>query len=118
MIYSDVEYRRRARLKRKARRCRIKAVTKRLQDIKNLLMNTKVIKKRKKKPRKDYYNSQFWQWLQDPALNDPNTAEGKLFRRLYRVPYPVYLDLLEKCKTFELFGTNEHHICSKVFCAK
>lgn len=48
MIYSDVEYRRRARLKRKARRCRIKAVTKRLQDIKNLLMNTKVIKKRKK----------------------------------------------------------------------
>jgi len=109
MIYSAEEYARRALLKRRSRRSRFKILSKRLKELRELIAKEKKKKKRKRKGKKDWENSNMWRELQDPDINNPTSMAGKFFRRLHRVPYPVFVDLVDKCKKHNLFGTNENH---------
>ncbi len=46
--------------------------------------------------RKNYMLSNWSVMLEDPRIKNPQTREGKLFRRRFRVPYPIYEQLLSK----------------------
>eukprot|EP00965_Chrysotila_dentata_P092956 3069148-Pleurochrysis_carterae.AAC.1 len=62
--------------------------------------------------------------LQDPGITDPNSYEGKLFRRRFRVPYSVYMTLLARTQVERSFcdksvgdgkrGPPRHPVCLKV----
>ena len=45
--------------------------------------------------RRDYFDSSWWKVVTDPLVANPTSAPGKLFRRRFRVPYPVFQDLME-----------------------
>jgi hypothetical protein len=61
---------------------------------------------RKRLPRQK--DSDFWEtaWgrrLLHPDTQNPKSRLGKLFRRRFRLPYPVFLDFVEKCKHYNIF---------------
>jgi len=58
--------------------------------------NLNRFKPRQRKPPVDFNKSQWMMMLQDEGLRQPDSAVSKKFRRRFRVPYPVYLDLLDK----------------------
>ena len=45
--------------------------------------------KYKSKTVEDYEDSAWARFLKRPGVKDPGTKDGKLFRRRFRVPYPV-----------------------------
>lgn len=48
-----------------------------------------------------------------------SSREGKLFRRRFRVPWDVFVDLLQKCKEKKLFGENsllQFDCCGSTIC--
>ena len=96
-------------LKRRARRKQLRLLSKRLKEFRNSLLAQTSKTKRKRKLKTNWEITNWWQDLQNPAIRDPTTEEGKEFRRLHRVPYPVFIDLIEKCKRYNLFGANEYH---------
>ena len=50
--------------------------------------------KRQSRPRYRY-EDMFWsQFLLDPDIRDPKTESGRQFRRRFRVPYDVYVAIL------------------------
>ena len=57
----------------------------------------KRVKKRTPKPRPDYDQSTWAIFMRDPDIRDPTSAAGKLFRRRFRVPYPLYQRLYQMC---------------------
>lgn len=52
--------------------------------------NCKPKRHRRSKPPVNYLTSVWWEMLQDPRIKDPKSDEGKLFRRRFRVPFPVF----------------------------
>ncbi len=48
------------------------------------------VKTRKVKPRADYANSAWARTIGDEAIMDPLSDEGRLFRRRFRVPFPIF----------------------------
>lgn len=54
-------------------------------------------------PRKNQNESTWAHMLLDPRIQDPTTREGKLFRRRFRVPYPIYVYLLNICNEYRWF---------------
>ena len=44
----------------------------------------------------DYEDSAWARFLRRPDIKDPGTKDGKLFRRRFRVPCPVFVD---NCRT-------------------
>ena len=52
--------------------------------------------KYKRKTIEDYDDSAWARFLRRPGVKDPGTKDGKLFRRRFRVPYPVFQDI---CRT-------------------
>jgi hypothetical protein len=80
-----------------AKRVNQSAVTIRRQNVKKL---------RNKRARdefgslilKNYEDTEWSKLLNDPEVHDPTTKIGKKFRRRFRVPYPVFVDLLEMAK--------------------
>ena len=59
-----------------------------------------------------YWHSTWGQLITKLAAMDGGPSiesrDGKLFRRRFRVPYPVYCDLVSKCLEKKLFGENAH----------
>ena len=62
--------------------------------IKEIPMKSKRMRNRNQ--GKDYYTSNWMQLLEDPMLHDPTSSIAKKFRQRFRVPYPVFVDLLNK----------------------
>ena len=52
--------------------------------------------KYKSNPIEHYEDSAWARFLRRPDIKDPGTKDGKLFRRRFRVPYPVFVDI---CRT-------------------
>ena len=48
--------------------------------------------------RPDYDASTWGRMLRDPGLSDPNSSSSKVFRSRFRVPYPIFLLLLDWVK--------------------
>ena len=44
--------------------------------------------------RPDYKQSSWWRMLQDAAVRDAKTKEGKQFRRRFRLPFQLYADIV------------------------
>ena len=75
----------------------------------------KIKRKKSEVPRihePNYWQSTWGQLLRKLAAIDGGPSigsrDGKLFRRRFRVPYPVYCDLVSKCLEKKLFGVNAH----------
>jgi hypothetical protein len=51
-------------------------------------------------PRRDYRASVWWQALQDPNTKDPQTKAGKKFRLRFRVPFPLFQELVALAKVW------------------
>ena len=71
----------------------------------------------------DYWSSAWGQLIQRLAsiVGGPSidSRDAKLFRRRFRVPYPVYCQLIEMCIERKLFGENAHResdIASRKIC--
>lgn len=53
--------------------------------------------------RRDYNESEWMQMLQDPELHDPESKAAEDFRDDYRVPYPLFAELVAMAKRGEWF---------------
>lgn len=58
-------------------------------------------RKRTVYPRPDYHNSAWAIMLREKedALADPTTKDARLFRRRFRMPYPIFLELVKEIKS-------------------
>ena len=43
-------------------------------------------------PKKDYWQTPWGQMLQDPLIHDPNSKIAKLFKRRFRMPFPMFMN--------------------------
>jgi len=52
----------------------------------------------------NYYTSTWWDMINDPNVQDPTSHVGKKFRLRFRVPFPVFRQLLDMTQAlgFEL----------------
>lgn len=59
----------------------------------------KMLKKKRRRPKKkdvDYTKSLWWrEYVESEEVRDPQSASGKIFRRRFRVPYPLFERLME-----------------------
>lgn len=53
--------------------------------------------------RVDFTNTTWEKLIRHPSVRDPTHRKGKVFRRRFRVPFPLFLWLVEKCKEYNLF---------------
>jgi hypothetical protein len=51
------------------------------------------------------WNTPWGLMLTDEELRDNKSRASKKFRRRFRIPYPLFLHLVERCKEAGLFGT-------------
>ena len=56
--------------------------------------------------KKNFDNTPWMAMRQDPTLSDPTSRAGKYFRRRFRIPYPVFLWLLNIVKQEMWFDEN------------
>ena len=76
---------------------------KRLAEIK-VIEEIKVRRHRKWEDRPNYMASTWGRMLQSNRINDPTDRKGgKLFRRRYRVSYPIYLQIVDITRASGLF---------------
>jgi hypothetical protein len=61
---------------------------------------------RYEEPRPQYWDSTWGRMLKDPNLEDPNSRVAKLFRRRFRIPYPVFQFIVSQCKAKNLFSAD------------
>ena len=57
-------------------------------------------------PRPDYMDSTWGKMLQDPTIRNPHSRAAKLFRRRFRVPFPVYQWIVSECRRRNLFPSD------------
>ena len=50
--------------------------------------------RRNSKPRPNYWESVWGKMLLDPTTEDPNSTTAKKFRRRFRVPYPLFQEVI------------------------
>jgi hypothetical protein len=76
-------------------------------------IDQKVTKSRTfKKSKLPVWESSTWGlMLKDPSIKDPTKQEGQLFRRRFRVPYPIYEDLLNICNNSDELGKKQAIDC-------
>jgi hypothetical protein len=53
---------------------------------------------------KDLSNSVWGQMLADPSVSVVGSWFNRKFRRRFRVPYSMFLEIVEECKEFNVFG--------------
>ena len=64
----------------------------------------KVIEEIKERRQRNYMASTWGRMLQSNRINDPTDRKGgKLFRRRFRVPYPIYLQIVDTTRASGLF---------------
>jgi hypothetical protein len=57
---------------------------------------TKIKKRRIRNVPRNFYTSRWMEDLSDPQLLNPESTAAKKFRLRFRVPYPVFIDLMNK----------------------
>ena len=70
-----------------------------------------ILEKRPYRPL-NYYDSPWFRLISDRATHDPTTVQGKTFRKRFRVPYFLFLQLLELAR--ELGFTDRTKSCAKI----
>jgi hypothetical protein len=52
-------------------------------------------------------------WIIDENVKDPSTRQGKRFRRLFRIPFPIFESILASCRNEDdpLFKYAEKDCC-------
>ena len=68
----------------------MRSVLRRLVELRNAAEKSRKRGKYKKRRLKDPERSVWAEFLKNPEVQDPSTREGKLFRRRFRVPYPLF----------------------------
>ena len=62
-------------------------------------------KPRKHLCKRNYWSTKWGDMLQHPSVSDPSSVQGKEFRLRFRVPYPIYYEIiLPRCREVNLFG--------------
>jgi len=64
----------------------------------------KRFRNRNRKKKKNFTNVPWAQMLSDPLTQDPTTREGKFFRRRFRIPYPIFLRIVDVVRQKEWFS--------------
>ena len=76
---------------------------KRMAEIK-IIEEIKERRQRKWEGRPNYMESTWGRMLRSDRINDPTDRKGgKLFRRRFRVPYPIYLQLVDITRASGVF---------------
>ena len=76
-----------------------------LMQFENEYENGNRKKRIRKSFRMDFWETMQGQTLSNPRVKNPKSAEGKKFRRRFRVPYPLFVYLTSVCKEFNVFDT-------------
>ena len=80
---------------------------KRMAEI-EVIHEIKERRQRKWEGRPNYMESTWGRMLQSNRINDPTDRKGgKLFRRRFRVPYPIFLQIVDSTKASGLFTENQ-----------
>jgi hypothetical protein len=78
-------------------------------------------KTRRRRETPDYWGSVWGKMLRNPDIADPDSYVAKKFRRRFRVPYPVFAEiLLPQCievNIFDTVGTSVIPLELKILCA-
>ena len=53
----------------------------------------------------DFWETTWGRMINHPNVMNPRTAEGKKFRRRFRMPFPVFQYLVKQCSDHNIFGT-------------
>jgi hypothetical protein len=84
----------------KKRRLRQKKLAEEVQIIEQI----RIFRQRKYEKRPDYKSSVWGRMLVNPRIQDPDDRKGgKLFRRRFRVPYPLFEDLVSTTRGSRIF---------------
>ena len=73
-------------------------------EILDIFRRTK-IKREGRTPYIDYEATPWGILLQNPDIGDPLTQVGKRFRRRFRIPHPLFRQIVEECESINLFET-------------
>ena len=65
---------------------------------------------RKRGKRMNLWETTWGHWLKDPETKDPTTFAGRRFRQKFRVPYPLFEFILQKCEEVNLFDITHAHL--------
>ena len=55
-------------------------------------------RKRQRRPKIDLWQSEWGRLLKSHEIANPNSWEAKKFRLRFRVPWPLFLELMRKCR--------------------
>ena len=59
----------------------------------------------------NYWETKWGRLIRDPNVSNPLSAAGKKFRRRFRVPYPVFIEIIvAECRRVNLFKTKVEHL--------
>lgn len=64
-------------------------------------------------PRGNYRESHWWKMLQCEDLKDHTSRAAKLFRRRFRIPYVLFVELVELVKEKKWFSTAEVDVAGR-----
>ena len=65
---------------------------------------------RNRKPTPNWKETSWWKEIHDPNVSNPTKPEGKKFRRRFRVPYPLFVKLVELSNQHNMFRVHQSHI--------
>jgi hypothetical protein len=60
-------------------------------------------KRRSIKRLTDFEDSYWFQMISNPLVADPKSREGRKFRRRFRLPFPLFQQLVKICEDFDIF---------------
>jgi hypothetical protein len=63
--------------------------------IESFKQKRKLFKYRNSKKRPKWKSSPWYRMLSDPLVQDPTTREGELFRRRFRIPFPIFQRIVD-----------------------
>ncbi len=99
----------------KALKTKMKQLRLQEQHHESTVRHPRILRKhsRESKIRKDYWQSDWGVMLRNLMADrqrrifDPTTKEAKLFRRRFRVPFPLFVDILVKVNEHNMFECKE-----------
>lgn len=57
-------------------------------------------------PRRRWQDSMFWTYISSPTIANPEDYDGRYFQKRFRVPYPVFENIVEDTKASDWWKEN------------
>jgi hypothetical protein len=65
--------------------------------------NDKLLRRRQRQAKESFWNTSWGKRILLPETADVGSRMGKLFRRRFRLPFPVFVRFVEQCREYNIF---------------